>query len=164
VGYVGEESEQVLVRLHVRVETAEDAETGVFSMKYMLDTNICIYLIKQKPEKLLRRFKTHFVGEIGISSITTAELRFGVEKSQQVEKNRQALDEFILPLEIADFDEKAAESYGKVRTLLERTGKPIGSMDMLIGAHALSLGVTLVTNNTSEFKQIKKLKIADWSR
>jgi tRNA(fMet)-specific endonuclease VapC len=87
-----------------------------------------------------------------------------VEKSQQVEKNRQALDEFILPLEIADFDEKAAESYGKVRTLLERTGKPIGSMDMLIGAHALSLGVTLVTNNTSEFKQIKKLKIADWSR
>jgi tRNA(fMet)-specific endonuclease VapC len=133
-------------------------------MKYMLDTNICIYLIKQKPEKLLRHFKTHSVGDIGISSITVAELRFGVEKSEQVEKNRQALDEFILPLEIADFDEKAAESYGKVRTLLERTGKPIGSMDMLIGAHALSLGVTLVTNNTSEFKQIKNLKIADWSR
>jgi len=134
-------------------------------MKYMLDTNICIYLIKQKPEKLLRRFKTHVVGDIGISSITIAELRFGVEKSQQVEKNRQALDEFILPLEIADFDEKAAESYGKVRTLLENMGKPpIGSMNMLIGANALSLGVTLVTNNTNEFKQIKNLKIADWSR
>lgn len=133
-------------------------------MKYMLDTNICIYLIKQKPEKLLRRFKTHSVGDIGVSSITVAELRFGVEKSQQVEKNRQALDEFILPLEIADFDEQAAESYGKVRTLLERSGNPIGAMDMLIGAHALSLSITLVTNNTSEFKQIKNLKIADWSR
>jgi len=69
-------------------------------MRYMLDTNICIYLIKQKPEKLLRRFKTHSVGDIGVSSITVAELRFGVEKSQHVEKNRQALDEFILPLEI----------------------------------------------------------------
>jgi len=133
-------------------------------MKYMLDTNICIYLIKQKPEKVLRHFKAHPVGDIGISSITVAELRFGVEKSQQVERNRQALDEFILPLEIADFDEKAAKSYGKVRTLLEKEGKPIGSMDMLIGAHALSLGVTLVTNNISEFKQIKNLKIADWSK
>jgi len=133
-------------------------------MKYMLDTNICIYLIKQKPEKVLRHFKAHAVGDIGISSITLAELRFGVEKSQQVEKNRRALDEFILPLEIADFDDRAAESYGKVRTLLEKEGKPIGSMDMLIGAHALSLKVTLITNNTREFKQIKHLKVADWSR
>jgi len=133
-------------------------------MKYMLDTNICIYLIKQKPEKVLRHFKTHSVGDIGISSITLAELKFGGKKSEQVEKNRQALDEFVLPLEIADFDEKAAESYGKVRTALEKEGKPIGSMDMLIGAHALSLSVILITNNTSEFKQIKHLKIADWSR
>jgi len=133
-------------------------------MKYMLDTNICIYLIKQKTEKVIRHFKAHSVGDIGISSITLAELRFGAEKSQQVEKNRQALDEFILPLEIADFDERAAESYGKVRTLLEKEGKPIGSMDMLIGAHALSLKVTLITNNTREFKQIKHLKVADWSR
>ena len=121
-------------------------------------------LIKQKSEKVLRHFKPHSVGDIGISSITLAELRFGVEKSRQVEKNRQALDEFILPIEIADFDEKAAESYGKVRTLLENQGKPIGSMDMLIGAHALSLGVILVTNNTGEFRQIKHLKIADWSK
>jgi tRNA(fMet)-specific endonuclease VapC len=104
------------------------------------------------------------VGDIGISSITLAELRFGVEKSRQVEKNRQALDEFILPLELADFDGKAADSYGKVRALLEREGKPIGSMDMLICAHALSLGVTLVTNNTGEFRQVRNLKIADWSR
>jgi len=132
-------------------------------MEYMLDTNICIYLINQKPEKVLRHFRAQSVGDIGISSVTLAELRFGVEKSLHVDKNRQALDEFILPLEIADFDEKAAASYGKVRAALEREGKPVGSMDMLIGAHALSLGVTLVTNNTREFKQIRNLKVADWS-
>lgn len=132
-------------------------------MKYMLDTNICIYLIKQKPPKVLKHFKTHAIGDIGISSITLAELRYGVSKSQHVEKNRLALDEFMLPLEIADFDEKAAQEYGTVRADLEKAGKPIGSMDMLIGAHALALGATLVTNNTREFKQIQNLKIADWS-
>jgi len=128
-------------------------------MKYMLDTNICIYLIKQKPEKVLRHFKNHSIGDIGISSITLAELRFGVEKSQQIQNNRQALEEFILPLEIADFDEKAAVRYGAVRAALEKAGTPVGSMDMLIGAHALSLDLTLVTNNVREFKQIKNLKV-----
>jgi tRNA(fMet)-specific endonuclease VapC len=132
-------------------------------MKYMLDTNICIYLIKQKPDKVLQHFKAHSVGDIGISSITLAELRFGVEKSRQAEKNRQALDDFILPLELADFDEKAAEMYGKVRASLKKEGAPIGSMDMMIGAHALDLGATLVTNNTREFKRIKNLKVVDWS-
>jgi tRNA(fMet)-specific endonuclease VapC len=129
----------------------------------MLDTNICIYLIKQKPEKVLRHFKAHSVGEIGISSITLAELRYGVERSQQVQKNRQALEEFTLPLEIAAFDEAAAEVYGSVRAGLEQAGTPVGSMDMLIGAHALSLGVTLVTNNLREFQKIKNLKVVDWS-
>jgi tRNA(fMet)-specific endonuclease VapC len=132
-------------------------------MNYMLDTNICIYLIRQKPEKVLHHFKAHSVGDIGISSVTLAELSYGIEKSQQVRKNRQALDEFTLPLEIADFDEEAASAYGTVRAALEKAGTPVGSMDMLIGAHALSLGVTLVTNNVSEFKQIKNLKVVDWS-
>jgi tRNA(fMet)-specific endonuclease VapC len=132
-------------------------------MKYMLDTNICIYLIKQKPSKVLKHFKSHSVGDIGISSITLAELRYGVSKSQYVEKNQQALDEFILPLEVADFNEKAAEEYGSIRAELEKKGNPIGSMDMLIGAHAQSLGVTLVTNNVREFKEIKNLKVVDWS-
>ena len=132
-------------------------------MKYMLDTNICIYLIKQKPEKVLRHFKNHSIGDIGISSITLAELRFGVEKSQQIQNNRQALEEFILPLEIADFDEKAAVMYGAVRAALEKAGTPVSSMDMLIGAHALSLDLTLVTNNVREFKQIKNLNVTDWS-
>lgn len=132
-------------------------------MKYMLDTNICIYLIKKKSEKVLRHFKTHSIGDIGISSITLAELRYGAEKSQQVQKNREALYEFLLTFEIADFDDEAAVSYGTVRVALEKAGTPVGSMDMLIGAHALSLGATLVTNNVREFRQIKNLHIADWS-
>lgn len=133
-------------------------------MKHMLDTNICIYLIKKKPEKVLSRFRSNTIGDIGISSITLAELRYGVEKSLQVQKNREALNAFLLPLEIADFDAEAALSYGIIRAVLEKAGTPIGSMDMLIGAHAMSLGVTLVTNNVREFKRIRNLNIADWSK
>lgn len=132
-------------------------------MKFMLDTNICIYLIKQKPVKVLKHFKSHSIGDIGISSISLAELRYGVSKSQYVEKNQQALNEFILPLEVSDFNEKAAEEYGIIRAELEKKGRPIGAMDMLIGSHALSLNVTLVTNNVREFKEIKNLKVVDWS-
>ncbi|HYA77845.1 MAG TPA: type II toxin-antitoxin system VapC family toxin, partial [Verrucomicrobiae bacterium] len=110
-----------------------------------------------------KHFNAHKIGDLGISSITLAELRYGASKSQHIEKNRQALDEFILPLEIGDFDERAAAAYGMILADLEKTGKPIGSMDMLIGAHALALGVTLVTNNTKEFKKIKDLKVVDWS-
>jgi len=132
-------------------------------MKFMLDTNICLYIIKQKPPKVLKYFRAYSVGEIGISSITLAELRFGVAKSQHIQKNEEALDAFILPLEIADFDEKAAKVYGDIRAALEKAGNPIGSMDMLIGAHALSLGITLVTNNVREFKKVKNLKVIDWS-
>ena len=94
-------------------------------MKYMLDTNICIYLIKKKSEKVLRHFKAHAIGDIGISSITLAELRYGVEKSQQAQKNREALYEFLLPLEIADFDDEATVSYGTVRAALEKAGERI---------------------------------------
>lgn len=132
-------------------------------MKFMLDTHICIYLIKLKPEKVLKHFKSHEVGAIGISSITLSELRYGVAKSQHIEKNRQALDEFILPLEIADFDEAAAGVYGTIRAALEKVGRLIGSMDLLIGAHALALDVALVTTNTKEFKRIKNLKVVDWT-
>jgi len=132
-------------------------------MHYMLDTNICIYLIKQKPPEVLRHFHRHAVGDIGISAITLAELRYGVSKSMHAEKNCQALEEFVLPLEIGDFDERAAEEYGRIRADLEKAGKPIGAMDMLIGAHARALGATLVTSNMKELKQIKGLKVIDWS-
>ena len=132
-------------------------------MKFMLDTNTCIYLIKKKSTKIISHFKKHKVGEIGISSITLAELEYGVAKSQYVEQNKIALKEFILPLEIAPFDNKAAEKYGEIRSCLEKTGKPIGPMDTLIGAHAMSLDVTLATNNVREFKHIKNLKVVDWT-
>jgi tRNA(fMet)-specific endonuclease VapC len=132
-------------------------------MKLMLDTNTCIYVIKNKPAKVLKHFVSHSIGDIGISSITLAELQYGVAKSQHVQKNKEALEEFILPLELADFDEKAAKSYGTIRATLEKAGRPIGAMDLLIGAHALCLGVTLVTSNTREFRQIKNLSIVDWT-
>lgn len=132
-------------------------------MKFMLDTNTCIYIIKQKPQKVLERFKEHKVGDVGISSITLAEFQYGVSKSLHPQKNREALSEFVLPLEVADFDDRAAQSYGEIRAFLERHGTPIGSMDTLIGAHALSLGVSLVTNNLREFRRIKNLTVVDWS-
>jgi tRNA(fMet)-specific endonuclease VapC len=128
----------------------------------MLDTNICIALIKRKPSKALRRFDRLSAGDIGISTVTLAELRYGVAKSQHAERNRQALEEFLLPLEIADFDERAAIAYGTVRVALENSGRPIGPLDTQIGAHALSLDTVLVTNNTAEFRRIKGLKVENW--
>ncbi len=133
-------------------------------MKFMLDTNICIYLIKRKSQRIIEHLKKHTAGEIGISSITLAELQYGVAKSQHKKQNRIALEGFVMPLEIASFDEKAAEIYGKIRTNLEKAGTPIGSLDILIGAQALSLDVTLVTNNVKEFKRIKNLKVVDWTK
>lgn len=132
-------------------------------MKIMLDTNICISLIKRQSEKIIGQLKKHTTGEVGISSITLAELQYGVSKSQHKKQNRIALEEFNLPLDIAPFDEKAAETYGLIRSQLEKIGKPIGSLDTLIGAHALCLGVTLVTSNISEFKRIRNLKVVDWT-
>lgn len=131
-------------------------------MKYLLDTNVCIALIRQKPKEIIQRLTSHRPGDIGISTISIAELIHGAQKSKQVEQNMTALDQFMLPLEIADFDQSAAVAYGYIRAYLETKGTLIGSMDMLIAAHALSLGVALVTNNTGEFKRIPNLKIEDW--
>lgn len=131
-------------------------------MKLMLDTNICIAIIKQKPKDILQRFSAYQVGDICISSVTLAELRYGVAKSQFQEKNQAALDEFILPLEVAGFDETAALHFGILRATLEKQGTTIGSLDTMIGAHALSLNVTLVTNNTRQFDRIAGLRLLDW--
>jgi tRNA(fMet)-specific endonuclease VapC len=131
-------------------------------MKLMLDTNICIYIIKQQPVAVLKRFLEYQIGDIGISSITLSELRYGVAKSTHQEKNTKALDEFITPLEVVSFDEEAAHVYGDIRATLEKAGTPIGSMDMLIAAHAVSLGIPLVTNNAREFIRIPALNIIDW--
>ena len=131
-------------------------------MKFLLDTNICIYIIKQKPPKVLQKFNSYQVGDIGISSITVAELEFGVQKSQFPERNQQALIQFLLPLTVVDFDRAAAVIYGDIRASLEKKGKPIGSLDTLIAAHALSLQVTLVTNNVKEFSRVPDLQLDNW--
>ena len=131
-------------------------------MKLMLDTNICIYIIKQQPAAVLRRFLEYKVGDIGISSITLSELRYGVAKSTHQDKNAKALDEFIMPLQIVSYDEEASHVYGDIRATLEKAGTPIGSMDMLIAAHAVSLNIPLVTNNTRDFVRIPSLKVIDW--
>lgn len=131
-------------------------------MRYMLDTNICIYLINNRPAHVRTRFDAHTIGEIGISTVTTAELAAGVVKSGSA-RNRAALETFLLPLEVAPFDERAAWRYADIRTDLERRGTPIGAFDMLIAAHALTLGCTLVTNNTREFARIDGLALENWA-
>jgi tRNA(fMet)-specific endonuclease VapC len=125
-------------------------------------TRICIALIKRKPPKALRRFDRLAAGDVGISTITLAELRYEIAKSRHVERNRQALEEFLLPLEVADFEESAASAYGTVRADLENAGRPIGPLDTQVGTHALSLNAVLVTDNTTEFRRIKGLKTENW--
>jgi len=131
-------------------------------MRLMLDTNTCIALIKRKPVNALQKFNEYQVGDIGISAVTLAELRYGVSKSQHQARNRAALDEFMLPLEVAAFDEQATVAYGVLRAALEKQGTPIGPLDTMIAAHALSLGVPLVTNNTREFNRVPELAVVDW--
>lgn len=132
-------------------------------MRYMLDTNICIYSIKHKPEQVFLRLQEHDPSDICISSVTYAELVHGVEKSQAVEKNRLALALLLANIEILNFDATAAESYGKIRADLEKQGTPIGPLDMMIAGHAKSLNYTIVTNNTKEFNRIKGLKLENWA-
>lgn len=131
-------------------------------MRLMLDTNTCIALIKRKPAHALQKFSEYQVGDIGVSAVTLAELRYGVSKNQHQAKNQAALEEFMLPLEVAAFDEQATVAYGVLRAALKKQGTPIGPLDTMIAAHALSSGVTLVTNNTREFNRVSKLTIVDW--
>ena len=132
-------------------------------MRYMLDTNICIYIIKNKPKKVIMELKRHKPSEICVSAITYAELTHGVEKSMAVEKNRLALALLFSNIEVLDFDIKAAIHYGKIRAYLEKQGTPIGPLDMMIAAHAMSLGYTVVTNNIKEFERVPDLKLENWA-
>ncbi len=131
-------------------------------MKYLLDTNICIFVIRQKPLVVVEKFKQFVADELAVSSVTLAELRYGADKSSHIGKNHAALDLFLAPLAIVDFDSQAAEHYGAVRADLERRGLPIGPLDTMIAAHALRLGLPLVTNNTSEFARVSGLLLEDW--
>ena len=133
-------------------------------IKYILDTHVCIYIIRKKPEAVFRRLQRSRVSDIGISSITLSELEYGVAKSSKPQQNKLALTEFLAPIEILPYDDLAAQQYGELRAHLERKGKPIGSLDMLIAAHALSLKCILVTNNEVEFRRVPKLNIENWTK
>jgi tRNA(fMet)-specific endonuclease VapC len=131
-------------------------------MKYMLDTKICIYIIKQKPADVIKQFQKTQISTIGISSITLSELVYGAVKSSNPDQNQLALAQFTAPLEILPYGDEAAQYYGHIRSYLEKKGKLIGSLDMLIAAHALSIGGILITNNEKEFKRVPNLKIENW--
>lgn len=129
--------------------------------RYMLDTNIVIYVIKRRPLMVLDKFNAN-VGNMVISSITFAELLHGVEKSAAPEHNLRMVEDFVSRLEIVNYDKKAAGHYGAIRADLERQGLPIGVNDLHISAHARSEGLTLVTNNLKEFERVKGLMTENW--
>jgi tRNA(fMet)-specific endonuclease VapC len=133
-------------------------------MKYLIDTNICIYVMNQRPPKVIRRFRQFEPGELVLSIITVCELWYGVAKSMHRGKNQRRLEEFLIPFEILSFDETAAKAYGHLRVQLEKSAQPIGPLDLLIAAHALSRNLALVTNNEKEFRRIEGLKVENWSK
>jgi len=129
---------------------------------YLLDTNICIFLKNKKSPNVLQKIKENKHLGIYISSITVAELQFGIYNSKYMERNRISLIKFLTPFSILNFDDRDAEEFGKIRTSLKNEGKIIGAYDMLIAAQALAKNLILVTDNTKEFCRIKTLTIEDW--
>lgn len=130
--------------------------------KILLNTDTCIYIISHKPLHVKSRFERYDIGDIAISSMTLSELVFGIEKSKYKEQNAKALQNFLIPLEVLNFGYKQSLVYGKLRAKLEKSKNLIGSMDMLIASHALSLDMVLVTNNERDFKKVPNLKIENW--
>ena len=131
-------------------------------MKWMLDTDTCIAVIRARPASVLKRLRTTSIGQVGISSITLAELSYGAAKSLHRAQAENALAEFLMPLEVAPFDAGAASAYGGVRAHLSTKGQTIGPLDTLIGSHALAAGSILVTHNTREFARVPGLRLEDW--
>lgn len=132
-------------------------------MIYMLDTNICIYAMKKKPEKVLQRLKSELDNEVCISSITLAELEYGMKHSSNPAKNEQALLRFLVPFSVLPFGAAAASEYGEIRAYLQSQGTPIGPLDMLIAGHARAEKLILVTNNVREFERVPGLEIENWA-
>jgi len=133
-------------------------------MNYLLDTNICVLLIRQKSPQVLTKLTSHPITDIGISAITVAELQYGVRKSSRPAQNQAALDQFLLPLTIISFDDDAARAYGQIRGNLESQELSIGALDTLIAAQAVHYNLVLVTNNVREFARVPDLAIEDWSK
>lgn len=133
-------------------------------MRFMLDTNICIDLIRNRSSKLLRRLKRMRPDDLCISSVTLSELEYGVAKSNAPDKNKMALAEFITPLVVMPYDDQVAPHYGRIRAELEAHGKPTGALDTMIAAHAFSLGLVIVTSNEREFRRVPELKVENWAK
>jgi len=131
-------------------------------MTYLLDTNICIYIIKKRVPSVLRRLKTKQPEEVAISTITQADLEYGIARSRNPDQNRIALLQFLLPFQLLDFDQLAAVHYGPIRASLEAMGRQVGPMDMLLAAQAKSRDLVLVTNNESEFRRVDGLNVENW--
>ena len=149
------------VQTHGSELCAESPGLWSYGSLYLLDTNTCIYIINLRPPGVFERFHQHPAGTIGVSSITAAELQFGVTKSGST-RNQAALNKFLLPLEVMPFVPQAATHYGMLRAMLEQCGSHIGALDTLIAAHALNLGAVLVTNNLREFQGIEELVVENW--
>lgn len=132
-------------------------------VSHILDTDICIYIIKKFPQAVIKKIREFSPGEIAISSVTMSELYYGAYKSQHQEKNLLALQNFLLPIEILPFDDRAAINYGEIRATLEKNGTPIGPLDLMIASHVRGLGLTLVTNNSKEFSRVPMLLIENWA-
>lgn len=130
-------------------------------LKYLLDTNIVIYVIKRRPPEALEIFNRHH-GHMAISSVTLAELVHGAEKSSDVARNIRVIEDFASRLAVLPYDDKAAWQYGHIRAALEKIGQPIGVNDLHIAAHARSNGLTLVTNNLREFERVPGLLLENW--
>lgn len=131
-------------------------------MTHLLDTCICVFLIRSRSQKIRDRIETFEIGDLAVSAVTEAELRYGADKSQDPDKNHRQLDHLFLTLPVVPFDSLAAVAYGKLRAELERIGKVIGPLDMLIAAHARSLELVVVTNNVGEFSRVSGLSVEDW--
>ena len=133
-------------------------------MSYLLDTDICVVLLRKQPATLLDRLRSLAPGDVGISSVTASELHYGIQKSLHRERNVEALAHILAPLEIHPFGAAEAETHGRLRAELERTGRSIGVFDTMIAAHALALGVVMVTGNIREFSRVPGLRIENWLR
>ena len=132
-------------------------------MRYLLDTDVCIDLIRHQPAALLRKLDHLQPGDAGVSAITASELEFGAARSAEPKRNRQALIKLFSALVVLPFDQAAAQSYGDLRSVLEAGGTPIGPLDTLIAAHARALGLILITRNLREFKRVPGLRVDTWS-
>ena len=130
-------------------------------LKYLLDTNIVIYVLKRRPKEVLEIFNRN-ASRMAISSITLSELIFGAEKSPNVDKNLEAIEEFVSHLDVLPYDAKASQHYSQIKAALEKRGEIIGENDIHIAAHAISQGLILVTNNLREFKRVPNLALENW--